>query len=83
MKAALAIAIVRLVRAAQPMEPVSFSVMHVEDAHPQIIHIYNLDDGPRAIVLPRLQSEDADPSRPIRIFNASGEGVQEIPQPLK
>ncbi len=35
------------------MEPVSFFVTHVEDAHPQIIHIYNLDDGPRAIVLPR------------------------------
>jgi hypothetical protein len=78
---ALAIAIARLVGAAQPMDAVSFTVMHVEDAHPQIIHIYNLDDGPRAIVLPRAQSEDADSSRPIRIFNALGEGVQEIEQP--
>ena len=66
------------------MEPVSFSVTHVEDTHPQIIHVYNLDDGPRAIVLPRAQSEDADSTRPIRIFNALGEGVQEIePPPLK
>jgi hypothetical protein len=65
------------------MEPVSFSLTHVEDAHPQIIHIYNLEDGPRAIVLPRAQSEDADSSRPIRIFNALGEGVQEIAQTPK
>jgi hypothetical protein len=65
------------------MEPVSFFVTHVEDAHPQIIHIYNLDDGPRAIVLPRVQSQDADSSQPIRIFNASGEGIQEIEQPPK
>jgi hypothetical protein len=65
------------------MEPVSFSVTHVEDTHPQIIHIYNLDDGPRSTVLPRVQSEDEDPSGPIRIFNALGEGVQEIAQPLK
>ena len=69
--------------AEQPMEPVSFSVTHIEDAHPQIILISNLDDGPRAIVLPRAQSEGADSSRPIRIFNALGEGVQEIAQPLK
>jgi hypothetical protein len=82
-KAALAIAIARLVGAPQPMEPVSFSLTHVEDAHPQFIYIYNLDDGARAIVLPRPQSEDADSSRPIRIFNAFGEGVQEIAQPLK
>jgi hypothetical protein len=80
---ALAIAFARLIGALQPVEPVSFSVTHAEDAHPQIIHIYNLDDGPRAIVLPHAQSEDADSSRPIRIFNASGEGVQEIEQPLK
>jgi len=80
---ALAIAIARLVGALQSVEPVSFSVMHVEDTHPQIIHIYNLDDGPRAIVLPRVQSEDADPSRPILIFNASEEGVQVIDQPVK
>ena len=65
------------------MAPVSFSVTHVEDAHPKIIHIYNLDDGPRATILPRAQSEDSDSSRMIRIFNASGEGVQEIAQPLK
>ena len=82
MKAALAIAIARLIGAPQQMEPVSFSVTHVEDAHPQIIHIYNLDGGPRAIVLPRAQSEDDDSSR-IRILNASGEGVQEIAQPPK
>jgi len=80
---ALAIAIARLVGAPQQMEPVSFSVTHIEDAHPQIIHIYNLDDGPRAIVLLRAPSEDADSSRPIRILNALGEGVQEIAQPPK
>lgn len=62
------------------MEPVRFSVTHVEDVHPQFIHIYNLDDGPRAILLPPAESEDDDPSRPIRIFNASTEGVQEIAQ---
>jgi hypothetical protein len=80
---ALAIAIARLVGAPQPMEPVSFSLTHVEDTHPQIIHIYNLDDSPRAIALPRAQSEGADSARPIRIFNALREGVQEIAQPLK
>jgi hypothetical protein len=80
---ALAIAIARLFGALQPAEPVSFSVTHAEDTHPQIIHIYNLDDGPREIVLPRAPSEDDDSSRPIRIFNALGEGVQEIQQPLK
>jgi hypothetical protein len=62
------------------MEPVSFSVTRVEDAHPQIIRIYNLDEGPRAIELKRAQSEDTDS---IRIFNASVEGVQEIEQPRK
>jgi hypothetical protein len=85
-KAALAIAIARLVgppQAIEPTEPVSFSMTHVEDAHPQIIHIYNLDGGPRAIVLARAQSEDADSSRPIRILNALDEGVQEIAHPLK
>jgi len=65
------------------MEPLSFSMTYVEDAHPQIIHIYNLEGGPRAIVLPHLHSEDADSVRPIRIFNALEEGVQEIVQPLK
>jgi hypothetical protein len=61
-------------------QAVSFSLTHLEDAHPQIIHIYNLDGGPRAIVLPHVQSEDAESSRPIRIFNALEEGVQEIAQ---
>jgi len=79
----LAIAVARLVGALQPAEPVSFSVTHLEDTHPQIIHIYNLDDGPRTIILPRAQSEDADSSRPIRIFNVLGDGVQEIEPPLK
>jgi hypothetical protein len=79
--AALAIAIVRLTGAPQQTaEPVSFSVTHVEDAAPQISHIYNLDDGPRATVLQRAPSGD-DSSRPIRIFNALGEGVQEVAQP--
>jgi hypothetical protein len=81
--AALAIVIARLIGAPQATEAVSFSLTHVEDAHPQIIHIYNLEGGPRAIVLPRPQSEDDDSSRPIRIFNALGEGVQEVAQPPK
>jgi hypothetical protein len=80
---ALAIAVARLLGPPQPIEPVSFSVTHIEDAHPQFVHIYNLDDGPRATVLPRAHSEDDDSSRPIRIFNALGEGVQEVAQPLK
>jgi hypothetical protein len=79
--AVLAITIARLAGATQPVEPVSFSVTHVEDAHPKFIHIYNLEDGPRAIVLPPVHSEDTDPSRPIRIFNSSAEGVQEIAPP--
>ena len=83
MTVALAIAVAHLVGAPQPTESVSFSVTHVEDTHPQIIHIYNADDGPRAIVLPRAHSEDSDSSRPIRIFNALGEGIQEIAQPPK
>ena len=74
---ALAIAVARLVAAPQPMEPVSFSVTHVEDAAPQIVHLYNLDAGPTRIVLSRGPSEDGK----IRIFNAVGEGVQEIAQP--
>ena len=65
------------------MGSVSFSVTHAEDAHPQIVHIYNLDEGPRSLVLPRVQSEDDDSPRPIRIFNVLGEGVQEIAQPPK
>ncbi len=80
---ALALAVARLLGAPQPVEPTSFSVTHVEDAHPQIVHIYNLEGGPRAIVLPHAPSEDLDPLRPIRIFNALEEGVQEIAQPLK
>jgi hypothetical protein len=80
---AIAIAVAHLVGATQPIEPVSFSVTHVEDTHPQVIQIYNLEDGPRAIVLPRAQSDDTDSSGPIRIFNALREGVQEIAQPLK
>ena len=83
MTAVLAIMAARLAGAPQPMEPVSFSVTHVEDAHPKFIHIYNLEDGTRAIVLPPVHSEDTDPSRPIRIFNALAEGVQEIAQPPK
>jgi hypothetical protein len=75
--AVFVIAVARLLGALQPSEPVSFSVTHVEDTQPQIIHIYNLDDGPRAMVLPHPQSEDSDSSRPIRIFNM-GEGVLEI-----
>jgi hypothetical protein len=80
---ALAIALARFLGAPQPMEAVSFSVTHVEDAHPQIIHIYNMEDGPHAIVLPRAQADDSDSTRPIRIFNALGEGVQEIADPRK
>jgi hypothetical protein len=74
-------AVARLLGAPQSLPPVSFSLTHVEDAHPQIIRIYNLDDGPRAIVLPHAQSDDSTSARPIRIFNASAEGVQEIAQP--
>jgi hypothetical protein len=85
---ALAIAIVRIVGALQPgalqpAEPVTFSITYVEDTHPQIIHIYNLDDGPRAIELKRARSQDGDSSRRIRVLNALEEGVQEIEQPLK
>jgi hypothetical protein len=82
MTVAIAFAVARLIGAPQPVDPVSFSVTHVEDAQPKIIHIYNLEDGPRVIVLPHAQSEDAE-SQPIRIFNASAQGVQEIAQPLK
>jgi len=85
---ALAIAIVRLVGALQPgplqpAEPVTFSITYVEDPHPKIIYIYNLDDGPRAIELKRARSQDADSSGRIRILNAVEEGVQEIERPLK
>ena len=79
---ALVIAVVRLVEALQPAERVTFSITHVEDTHPKIIHIYNLDDGPRAIVLARAQSDAALSGR-IRILNALREGVQEIEQPQK
>ena len=34
---------------------------------PKSPNIYKLDDGQRAIVLPRAQSEDADASRPIQL----------------
>ena len=81
MTAALAIAILRLLDA-HPREPsASFTVTHIEDMHPRIIHIYNLDDGPRDIVLGRTQSEYDDSSRPIRIFNDVGAGVREIVLP--
>ena len=81
MKATLVIAILRLLDAHPELASASFSVTHVEDAQPRIVHIYNLDDGPRNIVLRRVQSEDNDSSRPIRIFNAVGEGVREVAQP--
>jgi len=63
------------------MERVSFAVTHAEDAHPQYIRIYNLPDGLREIVFRRVTSWDDDPSRPIRIYNALSEGVQEIVLP--
>jgi hypothetical protein len=80
MTPALLVAILRLLDAGPATAPVSFSVTHVEDAQPRIIHIYNLDDGPRSIVLSRLQSDD-DPSRTIRILNELGEGVRELVLP--
>jgi hypothetical protein len=83
MTAVLALAVARLVGASQPIDSVSFSVTHIEDAHPQFIHIYNLEGGPRAIQLFRPPSDDDDSSRPIRIFNILPEGVQEIAQPSK
>jgi hypothetical protein len=76
----------------QPSNPVSFKITHVEASKPQIIRIYNLDEGTREIVLPPaavLLSELADSRKSektrvvagepqtIVIFNL-GEGTREI-----
>jgi hypothetical protein len=79
--ATLAIAILRLLAEHPQGASASFSVTHIEDLHPRIIHIYNLDDGPRDIVLRRMQFEDDDSSRPIQIFNGLDKSVREVVHP--
>jgi hypothetical protein len=77
----------------QPAEPpVKFAITHVESSKPQIVRIYNLDEGVREIVLPPapvLMSQLPDPLKTekarveagqpqtIVIFNL-GEGTREI-----
>ena len=75
----------------QPSNPVSFKITHVEASKPQVIRIYNLDEGIREIVLPPapvLLSELTDQRRSekthgatepqtIVIFNL-GEGTREV-----
>jgi hypothetical protein len=72
--AAILIALLRLREPPQAMPSVTFTVTHVEDTQPEIIHVYNLDDGPRAILLSRVRSEESDPAGPVRILNASISG---------
>lgn len=86
------IAVIALSQQGTPVEtdsPVSFKITHVESSKPQIVRIFNLDEGMRVIVLPpvRIIAADSGPaptaveaekSAPIRIFNLSTEGTREI-----
>jgi hypothetical protein len=70
----------------QAAEPVKFELTHVEDREPQIVRIFNLEEGTREIVLPprfvtvKAEKPSSEGAQPIRIFNLE-EGVREIAVP--
>ena len=62
----------------QPSEPVTFAITHVEASQPQIIRIFNLDEGTREIEMTHV---DASHPQVIRILNLD-EGTLDIVLPL-
>jgi hypothetical protein len=66
--------------AAEPAEspgPVTFAITHVEAGEPQIIRIFNLDEGTREIAITHMEASQA---QTIRIVNPE-EGTVEIVLP--
>jgi hypothetical protein len=70
----------------QTAEPVKFEITHVEEREPQIVRIFNLEEGTRVVVLPprfvtvKSEKPSSELAQPIRIFNLE-EGVREIAVP--
>jgi hypothetical protein len=64
---------------AQPSEPVTFAITHVEAGQPQIIRIFNLDEGTREIEMTHVE---ASHPQVIRILNLD-EGTLDIILPLE
>jgi hypothetical protein len=54
---------------AQPSEPVTFAITHVEASRPQIIRIFNLDEGTREIEMTHVE---ASHPQVVRILNLDG-----------
>jgi len=63
--------------AAQPPEPVRFEITYVEDSQPQIIRIFNLDEGTREIEMTHVETTQP---QIIRVLNPD-EGTLEIVVP--
>ncbi len=63
---------------AQPSEPVTFAITHVEASQPQIIRIFNLDEGTREIEMTHVE---ASHPQVVRILNLD-EGTLDIVLPL-
>ena len=62
---------------AQPPDPVKFEISHVEAGQPQIIRIFNLDEGTREI---KMTHVEASQPQVVRIFNLD-EGVLDLVLP--
>lgn len=63
--------------AAESSDPVKFEITHLENAKPQIVRIYYLDDGIHELALPPVPPSDealAQPDLPpiVKIFNLDG-----------
>jgi len=66
--------------AVRPDNPVTFSITHEEATKPQVVRIFNLDEGTRVIVLPPAHmtvTELSEKGRAAIIFNL-GEGTREV-----
>jgi hypothetical protein len=64
---------------AQPPDSVRFEITHVEAGQPQIIRIFNLDEGTREIPMTHVE---ASHPQVIRIFNLDG-GTLDLILPLE
>jgi hypothetical protein len=62
---------------AQPPDPVRFEITYVEDSQPQIIRIFNLDEGTREIEMIHVESTQPEI---IRVLNPD-EGTLDIVLP--
>jgi len=61
----------------QPSDPVTFAIIHVEASQPQIIRIFNLDEGTREIEMTHVE---ASHPQIVRILNLD-EGTLDIVLP--